>query len=620
MFDSRLPPDSPALNGMRNASPITRPHRLTHHAGARLRQLCVIFAVGNHLSSGLSIVLLLLASMMQSGCASLPDSRVAATPIHDTAVSSVPDQRKGDVAATVISPAKMDLFSLERMDEITTSEIVEPGEPEVQIDRASQPDLWARMRAGFALSELDSPDLERFAVRFAATNWLEKLGPRARRYLYLLVTEAEKRNIPTELALLPIIESGLNPQAQSPAAAAGLCQFIPATGRRFGLHQSALSDRRKDVACIDSMYEYLERNARMFDGDWLLALAGYNWGEGAVAKAIRRNDKNGLPGDYLSLHMPNETRAYVPQLLALKKLIMAPERYGIRLPAVANRPTMDCDVPIPHDIDVSVAARLAGITEQEFRQLNAGVKRGVIPRGTHPTICLPFDSAVRFIVNVTEYKGNLASLTTHAVVKRTTLAALAKRYRTTPEAIRAANGIPAGMRLKPGATVLVPKSKGDGDIPSKVAATGQMFYERDVPDMRKLVIRSKRHDTLASISRRYKVSLAALARWNPGVKASLKTGQKLVLYVPVSAFKPAPLKLASATEAAPQILRVKMVKQMKATPGVRNTKLSKTTKGIARRDMKLSKTAKGTARRDGITKGKKGRGSQYVKASMRRTA
>lgn len=523
-----------------------------------------VYSVADRRSSSvLPIVLPLLACMIQAGCSSLPDSRVAATPGSDKAVSSAPDQRRIDAAVTAISPAKVDSVSLERLDEITTSEIVEPDEPEVQIDRASQPDLWARMRAGFALSELDSPDVGRFAVRFAANNWLEKLGPRARRYLYLLVTEAEKRNIPTELALLPIIESGLNPQAQSPAAAAGLCQFIPATGRRFGLHQSALTDRRKDVVCIDSMYEYLERNARMFDGDWLLALAGYNWGEGAVAKAIRRNAKNGLPGDYLSLHMPNETRAYVPQLLALKKLILAPGSYGIRLPDVENRPTMDCDVPIPQDIDVSVAANLAGITVREFRQLNAGVRRGVIPKATHPTICLPFDSAVRFIVNVTEYKGDLASLTTHAVVKRTTLAALAKRYRTTPEAIRVANGIPAGMRLKAGSTVLVPKARGDDDIPNNVAETAQTTYEPDVPDTRKLVVCCKRRDTLASISRRHKVSLDALKRWNPGVKTNLKAGQKLVLYVPLKAFKSTPLRLVSAKKTAPKIVRVRMARQAK---------------------------------------------------------
>jgi membrane-bound lytic murein transglycosylase D len=425
------------------------------------------------------------------------------------------------------------------------AEIAEKGEAEVQIDLARLPDLWARLRAGFALPELDTPDVERFAERFAATNWLEKLGPRARRYLYLLVTEAEKQGVPTELALLPIIESGLNPLAQSPAAAVGLCQFIPATGRRFGLQQSSLADRRKDLACVDSMYEYLAQNARKFGGDWLLALAGYNWGEGAVARAIERNARDGQPGDYLSLRMPIETRAYVPQLLALKKLILEPERYGIRLPPVANLPTLDCDVAIPRDMDVALAARLAGITEMAFRQINAGVTRGVIPKTTHPSICLPFESAVRFIANVSEYKGNLATLTTHTVLSRTTLSALAKRYRTTPEAIREANDIGPGMRLKTGATVLVPKAPGDRDIPANVAASAQTLVEPDVPDTRKLVVRTQKNDSLASLSRRHKVNLAALLHWNPGTKDPLKTGQPLVLHVPLNTESALAVELAS---------------------------------------------------------------------------
>lgn len=492
-----------------------------------------------------SVLLIIMFLLALAGCASVPGSRATSIPICDLALPPVANQRMEGESVRGNSPVVVNSVESVRAGDITISEIAAPGEPEVKIDRASQPDLWARMRVGFALDELDSPDVERFVVRFAANNWLEKLGPRLRRYLYLLVTEAEKRNIPIELALLPIIESGLNPQAMSPAAAAGLCQFIPATGRRFGLHQSLLADRRKDVACIDSMYEYLERNAQMFDDDWLLALAAYNWGEGAVSRAIKRNAKRGLPGDYLSLRMPNETRAYVPQLLALKKLILDPERYGIRLPSVENRPTMDCDVPIPRDIDVTVAASLAGISVQEFFQLNAGVRRAVIPRATHPTICLPLDSAVRFIVNVSEFKGDMASLTTHAVARRTTLSALAKRYRTTPHAIRQANGIPVGMRLKPGATVLVPRVSGDSDIPDDVATTARMLYERDGPDMRKLVIRVRKHDTLSRIARRNKVSIAALVRWNPGAKSMIKIGQKLVLYVPAKAIKPASDRSAS---------------------------------------------------------------------------
>ncbi len=476
--------------------------------------------------------LLLSGALALSGCTGLPDSRTEASPAP--LAVRVQNQASSPLTASITPTSPL-----------LTADVKAPEPP---IDLDSLPDLWARLRAGFALPELGTPDVERFAERFAATNWLEKLGPRARLYLYLLVTEAEQQGVPTELALLPIIESGLNPQAKSPAAAVGLCQFIPATGKRFGLQQSSLTDRRKDLACIDSMYDYLAQNARKFDGDWLLALAGYNWGEGAVAKAIERNARDGQPTDYLSLRMPSETRAYVPQLLALKQLILEPERYGIRLPPVANRPTMDCDVAIPRDMDVALAARLAGMTEVAFRQINAGVRRGVIPKATHPSICLPFESAALFNARVSEHKGNLATLTTHTVLSRTTLSTLAKHYRTTPEAIREANDIGPGLRLKTGATVLVPKAPGGSDIPLNVAATAQTLVEPDVPDTRKIVVRARKNDSLASLARQYKVHPAALLRWNPGAKDPLKAGLKLVLHVAAKPLNAKPAESAKSNE------------------------------------------------------------------------
>lgn len=440
-----------------------------------------------------------------------------------------------------------------------TQSVIAKNDPYLDLvypDRANYPELWSRMRAGFALPELETPEVEHFALRFAEKGQLEKLAPRIRRYLHLLLVEAEKRNIPAELALLPIIESGLNPRAESPAAAAGLCQFIPATGRRFGLAQSHLVDQRKDLACIGAMYSYLQENAAKFQGDWFLALAGYNWGEGAVARAIERNTRAGLPTDYLSLRMPNETRAYVPQLLALKQLIRNPVRYGIELPAVENHPSIDCEVPIPGDLDVSTAVRLAGISPGEFRHLNSGIKTGIIPKATHPTICLPFASAIHFMVNIGQHRGRLSSMTTYTVPSRTTLLALAQRYQTTPEIIRQANAIPAGMRLKAGATVLVPKGRGDGDIAPGIASSAQLLIEPDIPDTRKLLVASRRHDTLSKLATRHNVSVLALQKWNPGIKDPLKTGQKLVLHVPINKSPKAgatcsPLEIAEAAHAGP---------------------------------------------------------------------
>ena len=450
--------------------------------------------------------------LLLSGC--------AVTPLSPSVAPSFPP-----VSSTEIASA-----STRRVIPATVGNEKEPERP--YQDRAEYPELWGRMRSGFALPELESPDVERFAQSFAEKGRLEKLTPRIRRYLYTLLIEAEKRNLPTELALLPVIESGLNPRAESPAAAAGLCQFIPSTGIRFGLAQSRLVDQRKDMACVHAMYSYLKENADRFQGDWFLALAAYNWGEGAVARAVDRNARAGLPTDYLALRMPNETRAYVPQLLALRQLIRDPGRYGLELPAVENHPSIDCEVPIPGDVDVATAIRLAGISSEEFRQLNSGIKAGIIPRATHPTICLPFAAVARFGASIAQHRGPLASVTTYTVPGKTTLRALAKRYRITPALIRQTNDIPAGMRLRSGATVLVPKARGDGDIPSSVARTAQLLVEPDIPETRRVVIASKRNDTLPTIAKRHAVSLLATQKWNPGAREPLKPGQKLVLHLP----------------------------------------------------------------------------------------
>lgn len=458
------------------------------------------------------------AAFTMAGCATISDGRIAK-----------------EIEAP---PTAADVGPTAKRIKATPSPISLPtnSNPETIYDSVhpeSQPNLWMRIRANYSLPELDTPDVDLFAQRFAKIGWLEKIAPRARQYLYLLVIEAERRKLPAELALLPIIESGLNPHARSPANAVGLCQFIPSTGKRFGLHQSAFADRRKDIACVQGMFEYLESNAALFDGDWFLALAAYNWGEGAVTKAIERNRRSGLPTDYLSLKMPSETRAYVPQLLAIKRLIADPGRYGIQLPPLENRPIIDCDVTIPKDIDVAKAASLAGISSAEFRTLNPGVKKGIIPRATHPTICLPFESAVRFSVSVAEHHGPLSSWTAHTVATRTTLISLAKHYRTTPEVIRAENDIPPGMRLKAGSTVLVPKSRTVGDIPAQVATSAITIVEPDIPDTRKVTIKVKRKDTILLIAKRHRVQPQAIKQWNPGLREPLQAGQKLVLHVPV---------------------------------------------------------------------------------------
>jgi len=259
------------------------------------------------------ILIAVLASL--NGCASLSEKR-----FQIEATASVPEKVDSVSGLSGITEGAV----VQPISDTTLLATLAPSPSLTPLDHAELPDLWARIRAGFALQDLETPDVERFANHFARTGWMEHLGPRARRYLYFLVVEAENRKLPSELALLPIIESGLNPNARSPANAVGLCQFIPATGKRFGLTQSVLADRRQDVTCIAGMFDYLGQNAAMFGGDWHLALASYNWGENAVARAIEKNRAKGLPTDYLSLTMPTETRYYVPKLQALRNIIANP--------------------------------------------------------------------------------------------------------------------------------------------------------------------------------------------------------------------------------------------------------------------------------------------------------
>src|ERR1700731_763473 len=215
---------------------------------------------------------------------------------------------------------------------------------------------------------------------------------RSQKYLYYIVEELESRHMPTELALLPFIESAYNPQALSVAKAAGMWQFVPGTGRTYNLKQNMWQDERRDVlASTGAALDYLSRLHDMF-GDWYLALAAYNWGEGNVQRAIARNQAAGLPTDYLSLKLPVETRNYVPKLQAVKNIIANPQLYGLTLPAGPNRPYF-VSVKTSHDIDVDVAARLAGMPLDEFKALNPSFKKPLIVGSIESPNLLPFDNA-----------------------------------------------------------------------------------------------------------------------------------------------------------------------------------------------------------------------------------
>jgi membrane-bound lytic murein transglycosylase D len=353
---------------------------------------------------------------------------------------------------------------------------------QVKGDDYKDPDLWARIRSGYAIPDLDNQLVAKNTQWYAARpDYLARTASRASLYLYHVVSELEKRGMPTELALLPVIESAFNPQALSTANAAGIWQFVPGTGKTFNLEQNMFKDERRGVlASTDAALTYLQKLYTMF-GDWQLALAAYNWGEGNVQKAIKRNQSLGKPTDFDSLSelMPVETRNYVPKLQAVKNIIANPAQYGISLPAIDNSPYFT-QVDKGSDIDVAIAAQLAEMSVDEFKALNPQFKKPVIT-GDDTKILLPKENAEKFHINLAQWGHALSTWTTHKITgAKETMASLASKFHTTPQVIRQANNIPASSHLKAGSTILVPKiSTSSGDIAESVIETAQVSFEAD---------------------------------------------------------------------------------------------------------------------------------------------
>ena len=427
---------------------------------------------------------------------------------------------------------------------------VDPLRPEVRLDlndNTAQTDLWSRVRAGFGMPDLDT-DLVRDRERWYATrpDYVQRMTERGGRYLFHIVEEVERRGMPTELALLPFIESAFNPQAMSSAKASGMWQFMPLTGRDFSLKQNVFRDDRRDVlASTRAALDYLGRLHRMF-GDWHLALAAYNWGEGSVKRAIKRNQAAGLPTDYLSLKMPEETRYYVPKLQAVKNIIARPEAYSLTLPTLTNHPYF-LSVSIERDIDVDTAVRLAGIALEEFKTLNPQMNKPVILAAGTPQVLLPYDNANRFVHAVMQQKGNLASWTAWVAPKTMKPAAVAQQVGMAEPQLRAVNNIPKGMLVKAGSTLLVPRSaQRVADVTEQVADHAMLALAPDLPPLRKLSFKIGKHgDSVVAVAKRYRVSAQQVAAMNGTTAAGrFKPGQSVVVMVPVRAGKASATRLA----------------------------------------------------------------------------
>ncbi len=347
---------------------------------------------------------------------------------------------------------------------------------------APSSNLWLRIQDGFTMPELNSP-LVITQTRWLAAkpDYVHRSMARSSRYLFYIVEEVNLRGMPMEIALLPFVESAFNPVAKSTAKAMGIWQFMPATGKDFKLTQNVFRDERRDVLqSTTAALDYLQRLHRQF-GDWQLALAAYNWGEGNVAKAIKRNQAAGLPTDYLSLKMPKETREYIPKLMAYKAIVLDPKAYGIVLPELQNHPYFVA-IDVTRDIDVEVVTKLSDLTLEEFRNLNPSFNKPVILSAANQQILLPFGHAELFQENLKNYTEPLSTWTAVRVSATESPDQLAKRLGVSVAVLREVNAIPSGMRVRAGSTVLIPKpSTKLTDVPEHLAENASLNLVKPAP-------------------------------------------------------------------------------------------------------------------------------------------
>lgn len=407
--------------------------------------------------------------------------------------------------------------------------------------------VWDRMLSLYALPEIDNARIDR-EINFYLRNpeYLSRVQQRAEPYMYFILNEIEAKKIPGEMALLPIVESAFRPDAQSPAQASGLWQFIPPTGRLYGLKQNSWYDGRRDVVeSTQAATTFLKELSETFNQDWLLALASYNAGKGNIKNAIDRNNYRGLPTDYWSLDLNNETSAYVPRLLAIAKIFANPEKYNVNLQKVPNAPYFEL-VDIKSQIDLGKAAEMAQTPIDDLFKLNPGFNRwSTDPNGPH-RLLIPVDKAGTF-------KEKLADLPHHERIKwmhhtvahRENLKTIAKKHNTSIDEIKQVNHLEDDETVALGKTLLIPISYQSLKAESAPISTASN-QPSSAPAKQSYVI--KKGDTLSKISQQFAIDQDDIVSWNKlGKKAALKPGQKIVLK------KSGDITVASNTPAFKQI-------------------------------------------------------------------
>ncbi|HAS6241663.1 TPA: LysM peptidoglycan-binding domain-containing protein [Vibrio vulnificus] len=453
------------------------------------------------------------ALLLLSGCQSLQtESNTSATP--ETNASQAKSSQQ--TAKKVKSSDK-------------TLKNVAPEQPVVTPQ--TQEDVWQRIAMQLSLEVPDHEKVDYYRTWYLKhPNHLKTVSQRATPFLYLITEKIEARDLPLELALLPVVESSFDPFAYSHGSAAGLWQFVPGTGKMYGLEQNFWYDGRRDVAAAtDAALDYLTYLNKRFDGDWNHAIAAYNSGGGRVSSAIRKNNKLGKPIDFFSLDLPKETSGYVPKLLALADIVANQEKYGIEIPAIPNKPVLALIDP-KEQLDLAIAAQYAGLNVKELQSYNPAYNQwSTAPDGPYQLL-IPVDKAEQFITKVEENRGKGMKMVRYKVRSGDTLSVLAEKHNTTSEVIRTANSL-SGNNIRVGQYLLIPTSQKDASAYTLSAANRLAKTQATARGKYKLTHTVKAGESLWSIAKANKVDHQALAKWNGmGPRDTLRVGQDLVIW------------------------------------------------------------------------------------------
>jgi len=483
--------------------------------------------------------------------ASTAASSITAVRVQPSALAA-PSTNVSALSASVAAPVLPTIAAAEPA--ITSALVTDKDAPMTGVVIELPPDgppadIWDRIRAGYAMPELDDPLVAKWEKYYAdRPEYMARIVERSSKYMFYIVTELERRGLPLEIALLPMIESAFNPIAHSSAKAAGIWQFIPSTGVDYGMKQDWWSDSRRDIVqATNGAIDYLSKLHGMF-GDWQLALASYNWGEGSVGRAVQRSKASGGQGTYLALNMPAETRNYLPKLQAVKNIIRNPAAYGLTIATVPNEPYFKT-ITLAHAIDLKRAAQLAEMTEADFVALNPAHNRPVIGGRNEYQVLLPANKADTFLARLESNEKPRVSWMAYRTRIGDRMDVLAERFGTTVAALKSVNGIrTVAPTLPAGYHLLVPSDGPSEDALGSIKnAVFTKFPEYVPPRAHKV----RSGETFASIAKRYGVAANTLAQWNRMAKPAARAGQ--VLYVS----GPAPVRQASKATKAGRVVYVK---------------------------------------------------------------